>query len=304
MNEVIFGPVNSRRFGKSLGIDLSPAFKQCNFDCVYCELKGAKPIKKMQEVVSVQKVMDSLKNALIKHSDIDVITLTANGEPTLYPYLDELVTEINKIKKNYKLLILSNGASIIDENIQKILANIDIVKLSLDCVSAKCFKKIDRPYKDTNIDNIISAMKKFSKHYKGSLVMEVIVVEGINDKDEEFEKLNLVLNDIKPTRVDISTIDRPPAYKVKQVSTEHLEELSDKIKSLHVSIAYRKDYEGNKNSFSEDEILNLISKRPQSIDDINFGFDEKTKFRFDKLLTEKRIVEEKIAGTSFYAIGE
>ncbi|NOX16217.1 MAG: radical SAM protein [Epsilonproteobacteria bacterium] len=304
MSEVIFGPVNSRRFGKSLGIDLSPALKQCNFDCVYCELKGAKPVNKMQEIVSVQKVIDSLKSALIKHNDIDVITLTANGEPTLYPYLDELVREINKIKQNYKLLILSNGASIVDVNIQKTLANIDIVKLSLDCASAKCFKKIDRPYNDINIDNIIDSMKKFSKYYKGSLIIEVLVVEGINDKDEEFEKLNLVLNDIKPIRVDISTIDRPPAYKVKQVSMERLEELSYKIKSLCVSVAYRKDYKGIKNSFNKDEILNLISKRPQSIDDINMSFDDETKVRFKKILEEKKIVENKIAGIRFYTTAE
>ena len=302
MSDVIFGPVNSRRFGKSLGIDLSPALKQCNFDCVYCELKGAKPLKEMREVVSVDEVISALKIALLKHSDIDVITITANGEPTLYPYLDELVSKINKIKENYKLLILSNSASIINENIQKTLAKIDIVKLSLDCVSAKCFKKIDRPYNDININDIISGIKKFSKSYEGSLVIEVLVVEGINDKDEEFEKLNLVLNDIKPSRVDISTIDRPPAYKVKQVSMERLEELSRKIKSLCVSVAYRKDYKGKKNSFSKDEILNLISKRPQSIDDINMSFDDRTKIRFNKLVEEKKIVEEEIAGMRFYTI--
>lgn len=304
MSDVIFGPVNSRRFGKSLGIDLSPALKQCNFDCVYCELKGAKPVKEMQEVVSVDEVITALKIALLKHPDIDVITITANGEPTLYPYLDELVSKINEIKGNYKLLILSNGASIVNENIQKTLEKIDIVKLSLDCASAKCFKKIDRPYKDINIDDIISSMIKFSKHYKGSLVIEVLVVDGINDKDEEFEKLNLVLNDIKPSRVDISTIDRPPAYKVKQVSMERLEELAHKIKSLHVSIAYRKDYKGKKNSFSKDEILNLISKRPQSIDDINMSFDDKTKIRFKKLVEEKKLVEKEIAGIKFYTTAE
>lgn len=304
MSDVIFGPVNSRRFGKSLGIDLSPALKQCNFDCVYCELKGAKPVKEMQEVVSVDEVITALKIALLKHPDIDVITITANGEPTLYPYLDELVSKINEIKGNYKLLILSNGASIVNENIQKTLEKIDIVKLSLDCASAKCFKKIDRPYKDINIDDIISSMIKFSKHYKGSLVIEVLVVDGINDKDEEFEKLNLVLNDIKPSRVDISTIDRPPAYKVKQVSMERLEELAHKIKSLHVSIAYRKDYKGKKNSFSKDEILNLIAKRPQSIDDINMSFDDKTKIRFKKLVEEKKLVEKEIAGIKFYTTAE
>ena len=300
MSEIIFGPVNSRRFGKSLGIDLSPALKQCNFDCVYCELKGAKPIKEMQEIVSVDEVISALKIALKKHSDIDVITITANGEPTLYPYLDELVDEINKIKGDHKLLILSNGANIVDQNVQKSLAKIDIVKLSLDCVSQKCFKKIDRAYNDIDIEKIIKSMRSFRKTYKGSLVIEVLVVEGINDKDEEFEKLNLVLNEINPNRVDISTIDRPPAYRVKRVSMERLKELSLKIKNLHVSLAYRKEYQGKKENFREDEILNLISKRSQSQQDIELGFDDESKTRFEKLLKKDLIHKEEIAGSLFY----
>jgi len=300
MSEIIFGPLNSRRFGKSLGIDLSPALKQCNFDCVYCELKGAKPIKEMNEVVSVRDIIISLKEALVKYNDIDVITITANGEPTLYPNLRELVKEINKIKNAHKLLILSNGASIVNSNIRDILSRIDIVKLSLDCATPKCFKRIDRPYKDIDIADIITSMKVFRKQYQGSLVIEILVVEGINDKIEEFEKLNDVLKEIKPDRVDISTIDRPPAYKVKMVSSDRLKELSLCLKDLHVSLAYRKDYNGKKNCFDDSQILNLISKRPQSEEDINLSFNDDSKKRFEKLLSKKLVHVETIAGTKFY----
>ena len=304
MSEIIFGPINSRRFGKSLGIDLSPSLKQCNYDCVYCELKGAKTVDKMQEIVSVKEVIHALNPALKKHKNIDVITITANGEPTLYPYLDELVSEINKIKQNHKLLILSNGASIVDEGTRDALKKIDIVKLSLDCATKKCFKKIDRPNSGIDLDDIIKSMKSFSKTYRGSLIIEILVVKGINDKNEEFEKLNSVLNEIKPDRVDISTIDRPPAYKVERVSMSTLKELSSKLKNLHVSIAYRKNYEGEKESFSESEIINLISRRPQSEADIDLGFDDNSKKIFEKLLKKKIIHEVEIAGTKFFRAGE
>ncbi len=302
MSEIIFGPVNSRRFGKSLGIDLSPSFKQCNFDCVYCELKGAKTVDKMQDVVSVIDVIDALKMALKKHKDLDVITITANGEPTLYPYLDELILEINRIKQENRLLILSNGANIVDKNIARALSKIDIVKLSLDCASKKCFKKIDRPYSNIDLDEVIESMKSFSRDYKGSLVIEILVVKGINDKDEEFEKLNTILNEIKPDRVDISTIDRPPAYSVQRVETSKLKELSEKLENLHVSIAYRKDYEGKKESFSEAGILNLISKRPQSESDIKLYFDDDAKIKFKNMLKKGIIKEEVIAGTKFFVV--
>ncbi len=302
MSGIIFGPVNSRRFGKSLGIDLSPSFKQCNFDCVYCELKGAKTVGKMQDVVGVKDVIDALKMALKKHKDLDVITITANGEPTLYPYLDELIFEINRIKQENKLLILSNGANIVDKNIADALSKIDIVKISLDCASKKCFKKIDRPYSNIDLDEVIKSMKSFSRDYKGSLVIEILVVKGINDKDEEFEKLNTILNEIKPDRVDISTIDRPPAYDVQRVKTSKLKELSEKLENLHVSIAYRKDYEGKKESFSEAGILNLISKRPQSESDIELYFDNDSKIKFKNMLKKSIIKEEVIAGTKFFVV--
>jgi wyosine [tRNA(Phe)-imidazoG37] synthetase (radical SAM superfamily) len=144
MNNIIFGPIPSRRFGMSLGIDLSPSIKQCNFDCLYCELEKAKTVSKQTEVVPVKDIVEALKTALLNHKDLDVITFTANGEPTLYPYLEELIDEIEKIKGDIKTLILSNGANIYEKKIQKLLTKIDIVKLSLDCVSDKCFKKLDR----------------------------------------------------------------------------------------------------------------------------------------------------------------
>ena len=111
-NSIIFGPIPSRRFGISLGIDLSPSKKQCNFDCLYCELEASKTVEKMDTYPSVDDVVKAIKESFLKHPRIDVITITCNGEPTLYPKLDELVNEINKIKGDTKTLILSNGSTI------------------------------------------------------------------------------------------------------------------------------------------------------------------------------------------------
>ena len=101
-NSIIFGPIPSRRFGISLGIDLSPTKKQCNFDCLYCELEGAKTVEKMDEFPSVEDIIKEIQNSFSNHPKIDVLTLTCNGEPTLYPKLNELIDEINKIKGNTK----------------------------------------------------------------------------------------------------------------------------------------------------------------------------------------------------------
>lgn len=299
---LVFGPITSRRFGQSLGIDLSPDTKQCNFDCIYCELKGVKPVDTMKNPPLVKDIVAAVKEAQKKHHDIDVITLTANGEPTLYPYLKELISELHKIKKGSKLLILSNGATSACKQTREILKDIDIVKLSLDCVSQKCFKKIDRPIKGLHVEDIVEGIKEFRKIYDKELVIEVLVVEGINDKQSEFEALRTVLKEIKPDRIDVSTIDRPPAYDVKGVSIERLKELSLILDSLPVSIAYKKDYSEEKRDFTREEIINMMDKRPQSFDDVHVSFSKESIKLINSLVEEKILYIKDVAGVNFYKL--
>jgi len=302
MSSLIFGPITSRRFGQSLGIDLSPENKQCNFDCLYCELKGAKTVQKVSQAPLIEEIIDELKEALLKYENIDVITITANGEPTLYPDLAHLVDEILKIKKEHKLLILSNGSTIDQPEIQSILSKLDIVKLSLDCVNPKCFKKLDRAHKGINIANIIEGMKEFRAHYRGELVIEILVVEGLNDSEVEFQALNAVLQGIKPDRIDVGTIDRPPAYAVKGVSIERLIELSHFLENLHVTIAYKKNYIPTKRHFCKEEIVALLKRRPQSFEDIALCFDEESLKNLNALVDKNVLHVKSIAGVNFYKV--
>ena len=294
----IFGPVASRRFGMSLGIDLSPEKKSCNFDCIYCELDKAKKVDKIENPASVEEIIEDVKKGIEKY-EFDVITITANGEPTLYPYLDELIDELNKLKQNKKTLILSNSSNIDKSAIQKALKKLDIVKLSLDSVHPITFKKIDRPL-NIKIENIISGIKEFSKSYKGDLIIEILVVKGINDKIEEFRALNEVLSEINPTRVDISTIDRPPAYDVLPVEYERLFELSKEIKNQHIFIASRKNLKNKKESFSKEELAKTLSKRPFSEGDIENILDENSKKVFYEMLENDMIKEKIVANTKFF----
>ncbi len=303
MGSIVFGPITSRRFGQSLGIDLSPDKKQCNFDCLYCELKGAKVVDKAYDVPSVYSIIKELREALKKHTSLDVITLTANGEPTLYPHLQELIHEIRHIKSDTKLLILSNGSTIVQPKIRHILSSIDIVKLSLDCVSPMCFKKLDRAHKSIEIENIIEGMKVFRANFSGEMVLEILVVKGLNDTDAEFRLLNHVLQTIAPNRVDVGTIDRPPAYEVKGVSVERLLELSGHLKNVHVNIAYSKNYIPQRRAFSKEEIVELLKRRPQSFEDIKLCFDAQSQHIIDVLLEEKILHVKKIAGVNFYTCG-
>lgn len=295
----IFGPVNSRRFGLSLGIDLSPDQKSCNFDCLYCELSVAKRVDHIINPPKVDEIIKELQKELTKNSKIDVITITANGEPTLYSELDDLVRKINEIKNGKKLLILSNASTIMDREVQNSLMDIDIVKLSLDCASKECFKRVDRAVGDLEIDSIIEGMKEFRKHYKGEMVVEVLIVKGVNDNEDEMKRLNSVLQEIRPDRVDIGTVDRPPSYQVEAVSQKRLEELSRVFEQLPVHIV-RKSVPKSKVDFTKENLLETLRLRPQSEDDVNQLFSERSKMILKELLDEKKVNITNIAGVKFY----
>lgn len=301
MSNIIFGPINSRRFGKSLGVDLSPGKKQCNFDCLYCELDAAKTMDVYDEVVSVEEVVTAIRTALKEHKDIDFITLTANGEPTLYPYLSELIDEINSFKGATKTLILSNAANIDDLKVQDALLKLDEVKLSLDCATQKCLKKLDRSHKGIDVENIKSGMLAFKKRYEGPLVIEILIVKTLNDTNEEIANLNDYLLELQPTRIDIGTIDRPPAYNVKPVDYEKLLEISHLFDAtLPVYIASRRKAEVSASSYSDDEILETLSKRPLTLEDIDVLFDEASQNRVQNLLRKEKIKKVLTNGVEFY----
>jgi len=298
-NSIIFGPIPSRRFGISLGVDLSPSSKQCNFDCLYCELDKAKTVDKMTTYPSVNEVLSAIKDSFEKHPKIDVITITANGEPTLYPDLDKLILEINKIKKEAKTLILSNGSTIYDEKVFDTLLNFDTVKLSLDCVSQKCFKKLDRIHSGIDVEKIVEGMISFSAKTKNQFVLEILFVKDLNDKEEEINLLYEAVKKINPSRVDIGTIDRPPAYDVNPVSFEVLENVANKFEGINVNIAFKKRPKQT-NSFSKEEVLSMLKRRPLTFEDIDNLFDESSKKILENLVQEGIISLIDSSGVKFY----
>jgi len=298
---IIFGPIPSRRFGMSLGIDLSPTSKQCNFDCLYCELQYAKTVSKQTQVISVEEIISQLKTALKNHPNIDVITFTANGEPSLYPHLEELIDQVDKIKGDIKTLILSNGANIYHQDIQKVLSKIDIVKLSLDCTSEKCFKKLDRVNSSVDCSKIVDGMVEFRALHKKQLIIEILFVKNLNDNDTEIKQLHEALQRVQPNRIDVGTIDRPPAYEVEAISYEKLVSIANIFSNLPVTIAHKNKIV-NKQSYTKDEILTLLARRPLTKEDVENIFDEKTILELNELIKSDKISAVNNNNVVFYKI--
>ena len=260
-------------------------------------------MEEYHDILSVSEIIHAVQEALVLHGDIDVLTITANGEPTLYPHLLELIREINTIKGNTKTLILSNGSTISDPATKEALLLIDTVKLSLDCVTHKCLKKIDRMHTGIEIEAIKAGMLDFKAQTAHPLIIEILVVSGINDKADEIKALDAYLLQLSPDRIDLGTIDRPPAYAVKPIGYEKLLELSRLFDpSLPVHITQRKRVASKPSAYTDKEIIATLKKRPLTADDIAILFDKGSQKRLRKLLDENKIIETDNNGVIFYKI--
>jgi len=305
IQETVFGPINSRRFGTSLGVDLSPNLKQCNFDCLYCELKQEKKRVELQtNPVVLSKILREIETTLEKFDNIDVLTFTANGEPTLYPDLDNLIAQVNKFKARYNLetLILSNSGNIWYPDIRNTLMKFDKVKLSLDCATQNCFEKIDRPIDGITIDAIKTGISEFAQKFQGELFIEILFLEHINAKSDEVAELNKFLLTLpKVTRIDIGTVERPPAYDVKPLSYNALLEISqDFDKDLPILISKHREKKSDTRYLVESEILHILRLRPLTKYDFESLFDNETIDNLERLLEDDLVEIKKVGDIEFY----
>ncbi len=301
---VVFGPVLSRRFGKSLGVDLSPSKKQCNYNCIYCELGKAKPIECMEEVIKVETLINAIQNALNNlTTPIDVLTITANGEPTLYPHLLELIQNIKPFLKGVKTLILSNGSLFYEPKVQQALKEFDIVKFSLDAIDLKAFERVDKPY-SKDINKILEGILSFSQIYQGQLVAEVLLIKGVNDSANNLKRIADFLKKINTARVDLSTIDRPSSFKAPKLSEDELLKCSLFFEGLCVSLPKRTATQTAQAkkliSCGIDELLALISRRPLSAEEAPLILNPNAFRHLETLLNHKQITIKKVGSLEFY----
>lgn len=301
--DIIFGPVQSRRFGESLGIDLSPKTKQCNYDCLYCELKGKKAQDSMQEILEVEEILEAIKKGLKQFKNIQSLTITANGEPTLYPYLYELMLRLEDIKGGVQTLLLTNGSLLWDLSVSRACLLFDKVKFSLDAISPEVFKKIDRPTKNISLEQILQGIYQFSADFSGELYAEILFVKNINDNLDEIKKMARFLAPMRLKRLDISSIDRPPAYKVSPIPQEQLEIFARIFRDFKIPtfLPTRTPNTKKENlNLSQDEILKTLALRPMSKEDIESLWNEESINRLEILYQEKKVSINNVNGINFF----
>ena len=200
----IYGPVDSWRIGKSLGIDLIMDPSTCSFNCTYCQLGFIQKITKERKLfVPTKKVLDDFNVSNWKKAD--VITFSGSGEPTLATNIGEVICKIKKITDK-PIAILTNGALLNAPNVIDDISNADLISVKLDAPSNEILKQINRPTEGIDLNLILSGIKKLKKEFNGKVQIQIMFMPQNKNQIEELAKL---LNKIKPDEVALNTPMRP-----------------------------------------------------------------------------------------------
>ncbi|OGE84714.1 MAG: hypothetical protein A2Y39_01040 [Candidatus Delongbacteria bacterium GWF2_40_14] len=258
----IFGPVPSRRFGLSLGIDLLGS-KICSMDCIYCEVgRTSNLTMKRDEYVPAGEVLDELRNFLETNSEKpDYITFSGMGEPTLHSGIGYIIDRIHEMT-DIPVCVLTNSTTITNEEVFNALLRADVVVPSLDALNSNSIKKLNKPVEGLDFTKIVEKLSEFKKAFKGRLLIEILFVKGINDNESELEVLNKAVNIIHPDGLQIHTVARPSmSGHADPVSDEFLEYARN---YFSISSSKIDDFNKiNKNNFITDEdlIVSLLKVR-------------------------------------------
>jgi len=223
----LFGPVPSRRLGISLGIDLVP-YKTCAFDCIYCECGRTTDLTcERREYVPTDRVIAELDDFLAKAPDLDYVTFAGSGEPTLHSGIGEIISFIKDRYPRYRVAVLTNSALLTDPAVRAALMPADLVVPSLDAVSEEAFSRINRSSPGITAGRVLEGLLDFVREYTGEVWLEVFIVPGINDTEEEIRLLKDAVAAINPDRVQVNTLDRPGTEDwVRPASPEAIERIA------------------------------------------------------------------------------
>lgn len=211
MLKQVFGPVPSRRLGKSLGIDPVP-LKACNWNCVYCQLGRTRPFTTRRKVFfPPENIISQVKKALTIHKpgEIDWITFVGSGETMLNSSVGWLICEL-KMLTRIPVAVITNGSLLYLPEIRQELKVADAVLPSLDAGNSDLYKKINRPHPEFTFEKLVEGEIAFRKEYEGKLWVEVMLIRDINDTAEALTEISSILKDIQPDEIHIVQPDRPP----------------------------------------------------------------------------------------------
>jgi wyosine [tRNA(Phe)-imidazoG37] synthetase (radical SAM superfamily) len=268
----LFGPVPSRRFGRSLGVDLTP-YKTCSQDCVFCQL-GRTTNKTVcrKEYAPLKAILDEISNWLATDGVADYITLSGSGEPTLHARFGE-VLELIRSNSRLPAVLLTNGSLFHLPEVRQEARRADIVKISLSAWDQASYAWLNRPHPDLRFDQIVDGKKAFRDEFRGKIWMEVFLVVGMNSSPADVARISKLAEQIRPDRIHLNTAVRPPAEEFAvALSREKLGYLTRCFHPPAEVIAEFQTKEGEERHGSLAKILGMLKRRFCTADEIAHVF--------------------------------
>jgi wyosine [tRNA(Phe)-imidazoG37] synthetase (radical SAM superfamily) len=289
----LYGPVPSRRLGYSLGVDLLP-FKTCSLNCIYCQLgRTKKTTIRRRQFFSEKQILEEIRDFLKTGTRVDFITFSGSGEPTLNKSIGRLIRKIKKMT-GIQVAVLTNSTLLSRPEVRKELAAADVVVPSLDAATEKVFKKINRPHPSLQAKKIIEGLVKFRQQYRGQIWLEILLVRGVNDSPNHLKKLREAVEKIKPDKIHLNTVVRPPAEKATQaLSPEELNRIKEFFgEKAEVVASFRKKEQEKTPKDISQAILSIVRRRPVSLEDLEHSLGltrEELSLDIQRLQEQKKI---------------
>lgn len=305
---IIFGPVPSRRLGRSLGINNIPP-KNCSYSCVYCQVGRtmakqitAQTFYRPEEIENA--VTAKVKAALAAGEKIDYLTFVPDGEPTLDLHLGEVIDRLRPL--GIKIAVISNASLIWREEVQHILNKADWVSLKIDSVDEATWKQINRPHESLQLPIILRGIKSFAQQYQGELVTETMLIEGINDNHASVASIAEFLFQLKPHKAYLAIPTRPPAeIDVRVPGEKVIARAYQLLKERLIDVEYLIDYEGDAFALTggaEQDLLAITAVHPmreQAVQKLLSKAGEDWDL-IKRLLAENKLKRVEYAGQHFY----
>ncbi|HOD36838.1 MAG TPA: radical SAM protein [Syntrophales bacterium] len=227
--QCVFGPILSRRLGKSLGVDVFPE-KICNYDCIYCELgRSTKRGPEAGDCLPVETVVEAVKERLREIAQPDHVTLYGPGEPTLHGQVGEIIAGIKKVSKG-PVVLLTNGSLLWRDEVRKAVLAADLIIPSLDAGGPDTFHVVNRPAGDVTFERMVEGLAALRRDFRGPLWLEVFLVDGLTTGEDEIRRIGQQVERIRPDRVQLNTVDRPPAEPcVRAVPRRRMTEIAERL---------------------------------------------------------------------------
>lgn len=275
----VYGPVPSRRLGRSLGVD-ALTFKTCSFDCVYCQLgHTTHHTVERKEYVPVAEILDEVRRKLADDTP-QYISFAGSGEPTLHSRLGDIIRHI-KIMTDVPVVVITNGSLLWRPDVRSDLAAADVVIPSLDGGTAAQLAQVNAPEASLDFQTIVDGIARFRKEFHGQIWLEIMLLGGVNDDDASIDALSRLVGKIHPDKVQLNSVCRPPADRsARPVPADRLRIIRERmatavpceveIIATHLDDAAHASF---REQVQEEDVLATIARRPCTVNDVAAGLN-------------------------------